>query len=166
MRTARVVTLASAGLLIALCVPGAQGTVSRPAAAPAPPAARAPDDHPPPPGPPGRPGEAYPASYRCATVAVPLDYARPSGPTLHLKISRLNTSVPCKRHGVLLTNSGGPRHRGLDDPLSMKETLAKKVRDRYVVDAEDLHLADLRLGQSDSSWAAAWCSRSPATNFS
>ena len=166
MRTARVVTLASAGLLIALCVPGAQGTVSRPAAPPAPPAAPARPNHQRPAWPPRGTGAEYPASYRCATVAVPLDYARPSGPTLHLKISRLNTSVPCKRHGVLLTNSGGPRHRGLDDPLSMKETLAKKVRDRYVVDAEDLHLADLRLGQSDSSWAAACCSRSRATIFS
>jgi hypothetical protein len=67
---------------------------------------------------------------------------------------------------VLLTNSGGPGHRALDDPLSMKETLAKKVRDRYVVDAGDLHLADLRLGQSHSSWAAACCSSSRATIFS
>ncbi|MFC9682091.1 alpha/beta hydrolase [Streptomyces sp. NPDC056948] len=131
MRTARVLTLASAGLLIALGVPVAQGAMSRPAAPPDPPAALARyyDQ---------RPawhrcgsGEEYPASYRCATVTVPLDYARPTGPTLRLKISRLNTSAPGKRHGVLLTNSGGPGHRGLDDPLSMKETLTKKVRERY-----------------------------------
>ncbi|WP_246101305.1 alpha/beta fold hydrolase [Streptomyces cyaneus] len=73
----------------------------------------------------------YPAGFRCATITVPLDYARPSGPTLRLKISRLRTAVPGKRHGVLLTNPGGPGSPGLSYPAGLKEQFPKSVTDRY-----------------------------------
>ncbi|MFJ9632506.1 alpha/beta hydrolase [Streptomyces sp. NPDC101175] len=73
----------------------------------------------------------YPASFQCATVTVPLDYAHPRGRTSTLAISRLRTSVPGKRHGVLLSNPGGPGDLALGDPITMKDALAKSVRDRY-----------------------------------
>ncbi|MER7408493.1 alpha/beta hydrolase [Streptomyces sp. NPDC000070] len=72
-----------------------------------------------------------PASYQCATVTVPVDYAHPEGRTLRLQISRIRTSTPAKRHGILLSNPGGPGNPGLGDPLSLKETLAKSVQQRY-----------------------------------
>ncbi|MFD5128858.1 alpha/beta fold hydrolase [Streptomyces olindensis] len=72
-----------------------------------------------------------PASYQCATITVPVDYAHPEGRTLHLRISRIRTSTPAKRHGVLLSNPGGPGDQGLADPLQLKDALAKSVLQRY-----------------------------------
>ncbi|MFF3846492.1 alpha/beta hydrolase [Streptomyces sp. NPDC002328] len=72
-----------------------------------------------------------PASYQCATLTVPLDYAHPDGRTLRLQISRLRTSTPGKRHGVLLSNPGGPGNSGLGDPVQLKTALAKDVLQRY-----------------------------------
>ncbi|MGW3120206.1 alpha/beta hydrolase [Streptomyces sp. NPDC001107] len=72
-----------------------------------------------------------PAAFQCATVKVPLDYSRPDGKTIKLEVSRLKTSVPGKRHGVLLFNPGGPGGEGLDMPVYMKDVLPKKVREQY-----------------------------------
>jgi pimeloyl-ACP methyl ester carboxylesterase len=130
---AALAALASAGLLAAACLPSAR----EPAASPAPPdpvnrspalaryydqrpAWRACEDMP-----------GTPASYQCATVTVPLDYARPGGRTLRLRVSRIRTSVPGKRRGVLLFNPGGPGNSGLGSPLQLKDVLARTVRDRY-----------------------------------
>ncbi|MGW0712158.1 alpha/beta hydrolase [Streptomyces sp. NPDC002643] len=72
-----------------------------------------------------------PASYQCASVTVPVDYAHPDGRTLRLRVSRLRTSTPAKRHGVLLSNPGGPGNPGLSDPVQLKDALAKSVLQRY-----------------------------------
>ncbi|MFD9302833.1 alpha/beta hydrolase [Streptomyces sp. NPDC060048] len=72
-----------------------------------------------------------PASYECATIKVPLDYRRPAGRTLDLAISRLRSTDPAKRHGVLLTNPGGPGGSGLDLPLALQEALPREVAERY-----------------------------------
>ncbi|QOV33141.1 alpha/beta fold hydrolase [Streptomyces ferrugineus] len=130
-RTARVVALAAAGLLAALAVPLAEGATT----STAPPAAA---DHP------ASLDRYYrqhptwrrcdtdtPASYQCATITVPVDYAHPDGQTLHLRISRIRTSTPGKRHGVLLSNPGGPGSTGLGDPVQLKDTLSKSVLQRY-----------------------------------
>ncbi|MFF4252757.1 hypothetical protein ACFY1L_16250 [Streptomyces sp. NPDC001663] len=69
------------------------------------------------------PGPQYPAALWCGTVTVPVDYTRPTVPTRHLKISRLRTARPGKRHGVLLSNPGGPGAAGLGNPVAMKEAL-------------------------------------------
>jgi pimeloyl-ACP methyl ester carboxylesterase len=74
---------------------------------------------------------SMPASFQCATIEVPLDYARPGGKTLKLAISRMKTSVPGKRHGALFFNPGGPGGEGLDMPVYMKEVLPKKIREQY-----------------------------------
>ncbi|MFF9765354.1 alpha/beta hydrolase [Streptomyces sp. NPDC014636] len=74
---------------------------------------------------------SQPAAFQCATIKVPLDYDRPDSKTIKLAISRLKTSVPGKRHGVLLFNPGGPGGEGLDMPFMMKDVLPKKVRERY-----------------------------------
>ncbi|WP_314175561.1 alpha/beta hydrolase [Streptomyces winkii] len=72
-----------------------------------------------------------PASYQCATIKVPLDYDRPDGKKIKLAISRIKTSEPGKRHGVMLFNPGGPGGEGLSMPVMMKDTLPEKVREQY-----------------------------------
>ncbi|MEW2395489.1 alpha/beta hydrolase [Streptomyces sp. NPDC046862] len=131
-RATRVAAMAAAGLLAALALPAAQGaTVStaRPPAA----------DHP------SRLDRYYsqrpawhrcdipdaPAAFQCATITVPVNYAHPDGRTLRLQISRLRTSTPGRRHGVLLSNPGGPGNPGLGNPLSLQDTLTKSVLRRY-----------------------------------
>ncbi|MFB7513136.1 alpha/beta hydrolase [Streptomyces sp. NPDC056144] len=72
-----------------------------------------------------------PAAYECATVKVPLDYARPGGRTLDLAVSRVKATSPVDRRGVLLLNPGGPGGSGLDMPLWMGPMLAGEVTRRY-----------------------------------
>ncbi|MER5771598.1 alpha/beta hydrolase [Streptomyces sp. NPDC001985] len=72
-----------------------------------------------------------PAAFQCATVKVPLNYAKPGGKKTDIAISRYRTSVPGKRHGVLLSNPGGPGGSGLGLPLEFKTALPQSVRDRY-----------------------------------
>ncbi|GAA1889723.1 alpha/beta hydrolase [Streptomyces durmitorensis] len=76
-------------------------------------------------------GADIPAALRCATLKVPLDYRDPGGKKIDIAISRLRTSAPGKRHGVLLSNPGGPGGPGLDMPLQLEEQLPQKVKDRY-----------------------------------
>ncbi|MFD5553343.1 alpha/beta hydrolase [Streptomyces sp. NPDC127068] len=76
-------------------------------------------------------GGTAPARFQCATIQVPLDYQRPEGPKTGVEISRLRTSVPGKRHGVLLFNPGGPGAEGLSVPLDMAAKLPASVLDKY-----------------------------------
>src|SRR5688572_19744435 len=56
------------------------------------------------------------ADVRCATLEVPVDYRNPYGPTLSLTISKVTSTNPAKRRGVLLMNPGGPGGSGLFMP--------------------------------------------------
>jgi pimeloyl-ACP methyl ester carboxylesterase len=54
------------------------------------------------------------AHLECATLQVPLDHARPTGPTIAIALSRLRHTVPGSRYqGVVLVNPGGPGGSGL-----------------------------------------------------
>lgn len=66
------------------------------------------------------PGEGVPR-LKCASVTVPVDWAKPSGKTLHIEISRIKAANPSKRRGVLFTNPGGPGEPGLSLPLFIPE---------------------------------------------
>ncbi|MFF6775361.1 alpha/beta hydrolase [Streptomyces sp. NPDC012637] len=46
--------------------------------------------------------------FQCATVRVPLDYAKPDGERVELAVSRAKATGPGKRLGSLLVNPGGP----------------------------------------------------------
>ncbi|GHJ25672.1 alpha/beta hydrolase [Streptomyces hygroscopicus subsp. sporocinereus] len=72
-----------------------------------------------------------PAEYQCATIKVPLDYRAPQGKRITMAISRIKSTAPDKRHGVLFFNPGGPGGPGLDMPLYMKDTLPKAARQKY-----------------------------------
>lgn len=72
-----------------------------------------------------------PAEFECATVKVPLDYRVPGGKRIDLAISRIKSTAPDKRHGVLFSNPGGPGGRGLYMPLGMRERLPESARQKY-----------------------------------
>ncbi|WP_419705919.1 alpha/beta hydrolase [Promicromonospora sp. NFX87] len=63
--------------------------------------------------------EAARAQLECATVPVPLDYDQPDGTTIEIMISRLASTKPADRQGVLLLNPGGPGGSGLSQPADM-----------------------------------------------
>ncbi|WP_346049080.1 alpha/beta hydrolase [Actinomadura chokoriensis] len=63
----------------------------------------------PPPG-----GKPPPAAARCATLRVPLDYARPSGATIGIALIRIPATDRRHRIGSLLFNFGGPGGAGVD----------------------------------------------------
>lgn len=68
----------------------------------------------------------------CGTVRVPLDYRQPDGRTIEIAISRIRSTNPDKRRGVLLTNPGGPGVAGRDFPAALvAEGLPPSVRDAY-----------------------------------
>jgi pimeloyl-ACP methyl ester carboxylesterase len=48
------------------------------------------------------------AGVQCATLRVPLDWSRPSGPEVTLALTRLLATDPTRRVGTLLFNCGGP----------------------------------------------------------
>lgn len=75
----------------------------------------------------GKPG----TPQECATLDVPLDYRNPSGRKIQLAISRIRAADPARRHGILLTNPGGPGGPGLDWPTALLESLPKEVLDRF-----------------------------------
>ncbi|MER5986128.1 alpha/beta hydrolase [Streptomyces sp. NPDC001787] len=72
-----------------------------------------------------------PAEFECATIKVPLDYRVPGGKRIDMAISRIRSTTPGKRHGVLLSNPGGPGGPGLSMPLGMKEGLPESTRQKY-----------------------------------
>ncbi|MFB7493604.1 alpha/beta hydrolase [Streptomyces sp. NPDC056161] len=66
-----------------------------------------------------------PASLRCGTVSVPLDYAHPDGKQIELTVSRAratqkdphNSKLKVRRQGALVYNPGGPGASGLYFPV-------------------------------------------------
>ncbi|MET8828467.1 alpha/beta hydrolase [Streptomyces sp. NPDC004610] len=72
-----------------------------------------------------------PAEFECATIKVPLDYRKPGGKQLDLAISRIKSTSPEKREGVLLSNPGGPGGEGLTLPLYLQEVLPQSVQQEY-----------------------------------
>ncbi len=54
------------------------------------------------------------AGRRCATVKVPIDYAKPQGETLDLAVVEQPAKDPARRIGTLFTAVGGPGGSGLD----------------------------------------------------
>ncbi|MBP5869114.1 alpha/beta hydrolase [Streptomyces sp. LBUM 1486] len=72
-----------------------------------------------------------PAKFKCATIKVPLDYRAPGGKRIDLAISRLRSTAPDKRHGVLFSNPGGPGGSGLFMPLGVQEILPKAAQRKY-----------------------------------
>ncbi len=60
--------------------------------------------------------------FECATLAVPLDYGDPSGPTIDLALIRY-PAVSSIREGAILLNPGGPGGSGFDFAANAAESL-------------------------------------------
>ncbi|MGV9295373.1 alpha/beta hydrolase [Amycolatopsis sp. NPDC003676] len=67
------------------------------------------------------PADVASPQLQCASLEVPLDYRNPDGKKITVEISRLPSSHPAKRRGVLLFNPGGPGGTGLTFPLEMAQ---------------------------------------------
>ncbi|MFE2021202.1 alpha/beta hydrolase [Streptomyces sp. NPDC059499] len=59
-------------------------------------------------------GRAPGTAWRCATVDVPLDYARPDGDTIGIALIRKQATEKSRRIGSMLFNFGGPGGSGVD----------------------------------------------------
>ncbi|WKU46566.1 alpha/beta hydrolase [Streptomyces sp. VNUA116] len=67
----------------------------------------------------------------CATLPVPLDYRKPSGPTVDIAVSRLRSDRPQARRGALLLISGGPGGSGVSDLARDGEKVRKATKGAY-----------------------------------
>jgi pimeloyl-ACP methyl ester carboxylesterase len=67
----------------------------------------------------------------CALLSVPLDYSNPDGRQIELAISRIETSDPAQRRGIMLTNPGGPGSHGLYRPSLLAAVTPPEVQARY-----------------------------------
>ena len=82
-------------------------------------------------GPAGGGGEALPipAGAQCGKIAVPVDYARPDGPTATLALIRFPATG--EKVGSLLINPGGPGESGIEAAAGIVENLPRSVRERF-----------------------------------
>jgi len=76
-------------------------------------------------------GSGLDPRQRCATVAVPMDYADPRGPKIEIAISRIPSENPAARRGALLLIPGGPGGDSMNDPSKKGQKLPRSVRDAY-----------------------------------
>lgn len=67
------------------------------------------------------PADVAAPGLQCASLEVPLDYRHPDGKKISVEISRLPSTDPAKRRGVLLFNPGGPGGPGLAFPLQLTQ---------------------------------------------
>jgi pimeloyl-ACP methyl ester carboxylesterase len=74
------------------------------------------------------------AQMRCASLQVPLDYARPGGRKITLALSRVAATAPAsQQQGDLLVNPGGPGGSGLGLAASIAQGLQPAVAADYNV---------------------------------
>ncbi|MGW0606588.1 alpha/beta hydrolase [Streptomyces sp. NPDC002640] len=78
---------------------------------------------------------AMPGKARCGTVTVPLDYARPGGPSLRLTVSRTaatgGADGTVARQGALLFGPGGPGASGMSFPAVALTPAWKPLAEAY-----------------------------------
>jgi pimeloyl-ACP methyl ester carboxylesterase len=68
---------------------------------------------------------------QCATLTVPLDYARLGKATIQLALLRVPASDQADKLGSLVVNPGGPGASGIDYAASAKQAFGQGIRDRY-----------------------------------
>jgi pimeloyl-ACP methyl ester carboxylesterase len=76
------------------------------------------------------PFDAGESGARCATVSVPLDYARPGGTGIDIHISRAPSAHPERRRGVLMVHEGGPGPH-LADASTFRSLAPAELTDAY-----------------------------------
>lgn len=68
---------------------------------------------------------------KCATVKLPLDYDKPTGPTTDVAVLRLPARDPDRRIGTLFINPGGPGGSGVQMAAAAPGFLGADVLDRF-----------------------------------
>ncbi len=72
------------------------------------------------------------ANLQCASLRVPLDYARPGGRSITIALSRVAATAPAsQQQGDLLVNPGGPGGSGLSLAASVADGLSPQVAADY-----------------------------------
>jgi pimeloyl-ACP methyl ester carboxylesterase len=69
--------------------------------------------------------------FQCGTLTVPVDWAKPTGETMGIALTRLPATVPDQRVGSLVVNYGGPGESGVDLLRQTYGRLPQTVRDRF-----------------------------------
>ncbi|WP_049565457.1 alpha/beta fold hydrolase [Nonomuraea sp. SBT364] len=78
------------------------------------------------------PGQDAPGDLRCASVEVPLDWAKPAGRKITVPVAMLPASGTGRRIGTVVSVPGGPGASGIDDLKQFHGRFAK-LRDRFDV---------------------------------
>ncbi|MFS3127301.1 alpha/beta hydrolase [Nocardioides sp. Bht2] len=68
---------------------------------------------------------------QCAWVEVPLDYAKPQGERIKLRMIKIAAGEPSRRIGSMVINPGGPGGSGVEYAKQADYAFGKVVRDRY-----------------------------------
>ncbi len=77
-------------------------------------------------------GSLQAGGARCGFLTVPLDYAKPTGRTIQVAVSRVKATAPKKkRQGVLIANPGGPGGSGLGLSSYLAQALPSGVASTY-----------------------------------
>ena len=71
--------------------------------------------------------------FQCATMTVPLDYAKPGGDTIGVAVIRLPAQSPARRIGAVVLNPGGPGGSGVEFARQAQQLLPAEIRDRFDV---------------------------------
>ena len=67
----------------------------------------------------------------CATIRVPIDWARPHGATVAIALARRPATDPKARIGTLIVNPGGPGGSGVDFAMDSPYFFSKAVRKHF-----------------------------------
>jgi pimeloyl-ACP methyl ester carboxylesterase len=76
-------------------------------------------------------------TVQCATLPVPIDWARPRGAKIDLALARRSATDPGARMGSLVVNLGGPGSTGVDDLLTLGDYFSDDLRRRFDIVAFD-----------------------------
>jgi pimeloyl-ACP methyl ester carboxylesterase len=72
-------------------------------------------------------------TVKCTYVWVPLDYAKPAGTSIRLRVAMRPASDPRLKRGALFVNNGGPGGWGTSDAFHATQLYSTSVTDHYDV---------------------------------
>ncbi|WP_336206371.1 alpha/beta fold hydrolase [Nonomuraea sp. LPB2021202275-12-8] len=70
-------------------------------------------------------------SAECGTLAVPIDWSRPGGPTIELAVARRKATDPAARVGSLVINPGGPGGSGVEAAYGAPGFFTPELQQRF-----------------------------------
>ncbi|MDC5696278.1 alpha/beta hydrolase [Intrasporangium calvum] len=73
------------------------------------------------------------AEFQCADLTVPIDYAKPSGGDIEIKVLKVPARNQGKRLGSLVVNPGGPGASGVDYATAADQIVGPSVRSTFDV---------------------------------